>query len=322
MPRVDSGIPIVNNAISAMLPAATPAASANPMQIWIAIGAYIWVAGLAIMLIYSVVSIILLRRRLRGATFIRDNIYEAGNLKTPFVIGLFRPKIYIPAGLTGEELRYILLHERIHIRRHDHVIKMFAYFVLCLHWFNPLAWAAFFLMSTDMEMSCDEHVMKELGENVRNEYSMSLVRVATGQRIPNSSPLAFGEGGMKGRIKRVLNFKKPSRIIIAAAVALVAVLTVCLATNKIGVPDEPPKITIRSGSTEIFYVVGKNKWNDAIYDREDNFIAQKERIFNRDMPYIKNGARSPFHLAETNRQHYSFGIILMSMGTPNGKQEM
>ncbi len=231
-PRIDSGITIIDNAVSAALPGATPVASVNPLQVWIAVGSYIWLFGVAIMLIYSFVSIVILKNKLRSAALIEGNLYEADNLMTPFVIGLFRPKIYIPVGLTGDESSYIILHEQTHVKRRDHAVKMFAYLVLCLHWFNPLAWVAFILMSADMEMSCDERVMKELGGEIKNAYSLSLVRLAAGRKILNGSPLAFGEGGMKERIKNVLNFKKPSRVIITLAIALVAMLSVGFALNR------------------------------------------------------------------------------------------
>ncbi len=289
VPRIDSGIPFVNNAVSSVLPAATPAASVNPLQIWLAVSSYIWLFGVIAMLIYSLVSIALLKRRLQAASPLEGNLYEADNLKTPFVIGLFMPKIYIPAGLSEEESRYIILHERTHIRRNDHVVKMFAYLVLCLHWFNPFAWAAFVLMGADMEMSCDERVMKELGEDIKNAYSLSLVRVAAGHKILNGSPLAFGEGGMKERIKNVLNFKKHSRRIIVVAVALVVVLSVGFAVSRSTSPKEPPKIIIQYDGNEINWIVGKNKWNGSIYDREDNFKLIMSGTTTGELPYIKNG---------------------------------
>ncbi|WP_349947956.1 M56 family metallopeptidase [Lacrimispora sp. BS-2] len=232
VPRIDSGITVIDNAISAALPAATPVTSINPLQIWIFIGTCIWLFGIAVMLIYSFVSIVVIKRSLCGATLIEGNLYEADNLKTPLVIGLFKPKIYIPAGLTNEEQRYIVLHEQTHIRRHDHAVKMFAYLVLCLHWFNPLVWAAFVLMSADMEMSCDESVIRKLGGEIKSAYSLSLVRVAAERKILNGGPLAFGEGGMKERIKNVLNFKKPSKIIITLAIMLVTVLSLGFAVNR------------------------------------------------------------------------------------------
>jgi beta-lactamase regulating signal transducer with metallopeptidase domain len=216
--------------------------------------AIVWLAGIAAMSVYGAVSIVLLRRGLRGAALAEDGAYEVETLKTPFVIGLFRPRIYIPSGLTGEERRYIVLHERTHIRRGDHIVKMFSWFVLCLHWFNPLVWAAFLLMGTDMEMSCDERVMKELGGNIKHDYSLSLVRMAAGRRILNGSPPAFGEGGVKERVKNILNFKKPSRIIIVAAVALAAALMVGLAVN--GGASNVRSITLKLVGTEDGWRVG------------------------------------------------------------------
>lgn len=232
IPRVDSGIMVADNAVSHVLPAATPVASVNPMQVWQTVGAYLWLVGIAALLIYSVVSIILLKRQLRGTVLSEGNIYEAENLKTPFVLGFIRPKIYIPAGLYTEEKSYIILHERTHIRRFDHVVKLFAFLVLCIHWFNPLVWIAFILMTADMEMSCDERVLKEMGGDIKKAYSTSLLSMATGRHLINGSPLAFGEGNIKERIKNVLNFKKPAAWVIAVSVLLVAALSVGFATNR------------------------------------------------------------------------------------------
>jgi len=211
IPRIDSGIPIVNNAVNNavnnVLPVTTPYYSANPLQIWITVSAWIWLIGAVAMVLYGVVSFIILKSKMKNSALQETNIYEADNIKSPFVLGILSPKIYLPVGLLGHERKYILLHEQIHIRRRDHIVKFVAYFILCLHWFNPLAWLAFWLMGADMEMSCDERVVKELGGDISEDYSMSLVRIATGRRIIVGSPLAFGEGGMKERVKRVLNFK-------------------------------------------------------------------------------------------------------------------
>ena len=158
---------------------------------------YIWSFGSVALLVYGIASFIRLKRKMRGAVHVVCNAYDAENLKSPFVLGIFKPKIYLPVGLSEHERRYILLHEQTHIRRRDHIVMFAAYIVLCLHWFNPLAWVAFLLMSADMEMSCDERVMKESGGDIRDDYAMSLVRIATGKRILNGSPLAFGKGDMK-----------------------------------------------------------------------------------------------------------------------------
>ena len=196
IPRIDSGIPFVNNVISSVLPAATPATSNTPLQIWTAIGAWVWIISVVVMFIYGVVSFIILKRKMSKATRIKANICEAANIKSPFVLGVFKPRIYLPLGLSEQERSYIILHEQTHIKRCDHIVKFAAYFVLCLHWFNPLVWVAFLLMGVDMEMSCDEHVLKEMGSETKKDYSLSLLSLATERRFAGGSPLAFGEGGI------------------------------------------------------------------------------------------------------------------------------
>jgi beta-lactamase regulating signal transducer with metallopeptidase domain len=233
IPRIDSGVTIVDNVISGSLPAPILGASVNPLQIWTAIGTYVWLIGAVIMMIYGVVSYVLLKHKMRTAVRVEENIYEADNIQSPFVLGIIPPKIYIPLSLAISERSYIILHERTHIRRKDYIVKFAAYFILCLHWFNPLAWVAFLLMGVDMEMSCDECVLKELGGDTKKEYSMLLLSMATDRRIINGSPLAFGEGGVKERIKNILNFKKTSRVAIAAAVVLAVMLSVGFAVNKV-----------------------------------------------------------------------------------------
>lgn len=237
IPRIDSGIPFVNNAVSSVLPAATPAASVNPLQIWIAIGAWVWIVGVAVLLIYGVVSFLILKRKMSEVAHIKANIYEAENIKSPFVLGVFRPRIYFPVGLSEQEKSYITLHEQTHIRRHDHIVKFAAYFVLCLHWFNPFAWVAFLLMGVDMEMSCDERVLKEMGVATKKAYSLSLLSLATDRRIIGGSPLAFGEGGIRVRIKNVISYKKPAFWVIIIAILACVIVAICFMTNPVDEQD-------------------------------------------------------------------------------------
>jgi len=230
-PQINSGIEVVDSFISQSLPAPAVGASVNPLQIYTEIGAYIWVLGIMVLLIYSVVSVVLLKKQLKNAQLIEQNIFEAKNLRTPFVLGLIRPKIYLPVGLNATERSYILLHEQTHIKRKDHIIKVLALLILSVHWFNPLAWIAFMLMGTDMELSCDERVLKEMDEEIKKSYANSLLSLATGRHILNGSPLAFGEGNVKGRIKNVLNYRKPTFWIILSALVIVAIVSVGLLTN-------------------------------------------------------------------------------------------
>ena len=231
-PEITTGITAVNNAVNPLLPAATPQVSANPMQIWIFIGAAVWCLGMVLLLAYSLISLIRLKRRLRTATILEGRVWQSENVRSPFILGLIRPRIYIPYGLGGTERGYVLEHERAHIRRGDHIVKILAYFILCLHWFNPLVWLSYYLMTRDMETSCDERVLSR-DPGIGADYSATLLSFATGGRFPAPSPLAFGESGVKGRIKNALRWKKPKLwVSITALVLCIAVVAACAANPK------------------------------------------------------------------------------------------
>lgn len=200
--------------------------------------AIVWALGVCAMLIYGTASYIRLRRSLVGNIALEGNIRLADGINSPFVLGIFRPKIYLPSDICEGEREYIVLHERQHIRRGDHVFKALAFIALSLHWFNPLAWLAFVLAGRDMEMSCDEAVLKRLGEGVRADYSASLLRFASGRRGALSVPLAFGESGIKGRIRNLLCWKRPRAWMSAAAALLCAVVLAACAVNPVA--DDGP----------------------------------------------------------------------------------
>ncbi len=229
-PRVYVGTPAVSETISRSLPAATPLDSANPMQIWIAVGTALWLTGIAALLLYGLISYVNLRRRLAGAVRAGEGVSETDAVRAPFILGLLRPVIYLPVGLEEEKLRYVLAHERFHIRRGDHAVKLFAYLLLCVHWFDPLVWLAFFLMGRDMEMRCDEAVLS--AENgITKPYSMTLLSFATARRFPSPSPLAFGETGVKQRIQNALRWRSPKTWVTVAAALLCAVAVAACAVN-------------------------------------------------------------------------------------------
>ena len=192
-----------------------------------------WLVGIAGMLLYSSISYLKIRKKVRIAVPLRSNIWIADDIKSPFVIGFLKPKIYLPNNLGEQEQEYIILHEQHHIRRLDHVIKTMAFLALTIHWFNPLVWVAFILACKDMEMSCDEAVIRKLGENVRAEYSASLLTLATGHRIIAGTPLAFGEGDTKGRIKNLAKWKKPAVWVLVLTIIICLILGVCLLTDRV-----------------------------------------------------------------------------------------
>lgn len=212
-------------------------------DVYILFGQYVWIAGIAAMLLHSMISYIKLRRKLQIAVPLRENIYIADDIQSPFVIGFIRPKIYLPCGLDGKEQEYIILHEQHHIRRFDHICKALAFLALCIHWFNPLVWLAFVLAGRDMEMSCDEAVVREMGDGIRAEYSSSLLALATGHRIIAGTPLAFGEGNARERIQNLGKWKQPVLWAVVAASAVCILMTVCLVTDPTDSSERTRQIT-------------------------------------------------------------------------------
>ncbi len=195
------------------------------------IAAYVWLAGASVMAIYSVVQYLTLRRRLVGAAPYWEEIYLADHITTPFVLGVLRPRVYLPSETPEGERAFIIAHERHHIRRHDPLWKLLGYAALCLHWFNPLVWLAFALAGKDMEMSCDEAVIRHLGEDVRAEYSQALLRLATHKKIITGMPLAFGEGDTKGRVMNMAKWKEPKLWVSLICLLLCTAILVACAVN-------------------------------------------------------------------------------------------
>lgn len=230
-PQVNLGINELNQAINSSLPAVTPMASANPMQIILFLSSVVWVLGILSLMIYSVVSYRLLHRNVRTAMRLKDNIFECETIQSPFVLGILKPRIYLPIGFPESEKSYILKHEEIHIQRFDYLIKPLAFLVLCVHWFNPLVWISFILMTKDMEMSCDERVLRDMGSEIKKDYSSSLLSLAVSRKIISGSPLAFGESNVKSRIKNVLNYRRPTFWAVVLAVGVILVLSVGLMAN-------------------------------------------------------------------------------------------
>lgn len=192
---------------------------------------HLWAFGAAVLAAFQGVQLLRLRRRLIGAAHLRENIFLVDHIPAPFVLGLVRPKIYLPSALTEAERPYIILHEQHHIRRGDHIFKLLALIALCLHWFNPLVWLAFGLASRDMELSCDEAVLRRAGADIRAAYCTSLLRCSGGQSMALLAPLAFGARAARARIQNVMRYRKPARWSVAASILACLCLTACLASN-------------------------------------------------------------------------------------------
>ena len=238
-PRVTLPIPQLSEALNEALPAADPLSSVNPMQVWTFLGAWLWLLGLAALLTWGVVSYARLARRLRTAVRLEEGVFQSEAVGSPFLMGYLRPRIYIPYGLEGERLDYVLAHERFHIARRDYLVKLLAFLILAVHWFNPLAWLAFYLMGRDMELRCDEAVLGRTPAKPA-DYSETLLSFAAGGRFPRPGPLAFGETGVKARIKNALRWRQPRLWVTVAAAILVILAVAACAANPADRPRETP----------------------------------------------------------------------------------
>ena len=210
---------ISGGTVQNVVPTVTPTVETSENVI-LTVLAVVWLCGVAFMLTYMLISYICLRMRVRESAFLRDNIYECDSIRTPFILGVFCPKIYLPSSINQADAELVIAHERAHLRRFDHVWKPLGFLILALHWFNPLIWLAYVLLCRDIELACDEKVIKQLGADVKKPYSEALVNCSVPRRAIAACPLAFGEVGVKTRIKNVLNYKKPAFWIIIVSLVL------------------------------------------------------------------------------------------------------
>ena len=211
------------------------------LEFWAAVA---WLSGVAVMLLYSLLSYLLLRRKVRVSLRQTENIYFCDGVETPFILGVFRPKIYLPSGMDPSQIAYVTAHEKAHLKRKDHWWKPLGFALLALHWFNPVLWVAYVLLCRDIELACDEKVVKHADDSYRAGYSRALVDCSVRRRSIMACPLAFGEVGVKARIKSVLHYKKPAIWIILAAVLLCGVVAVCLLTDPVRSVDAKMEVFI------------------------------------------------------------------------------
>ena len=193
----------------------------------------VWYAGIAAMSLYTLISFFILRRKLRTAIILRDNLYQCETVSSPFVLGILKPKIYLPYGMDDQNFSHVIAHELAHICRKDHWWKPLGFLLLSIHWFNPLMWIAYILLCRDIELACDEKVIAELGNEQRADYTQALVACAVNRRMIAACPLAFGEVGVKDRVRSIMNYRKPTFWIILLAVIVCVIVAVCFLTNPV-----------------------------------------------------------------------------------------
>ena len=233
-PTITSGVEFIDNAVNPSLSesfAAAPLASVNPLYVWTYLAGWVWLIGLAAMLAYALVSYLRLRRRVSASIPLWENIYVCDEVPSPFILGIVRPRIYLPSALDEAQRGSVLSHERAHLARRDHWWKPLGFALLAVYWFNPLLWLAYTLLCRDIELACDERVLRGMDAGQVKAYSSALLACSVPRRMLAACPLAFGEVGVGARVKNALRYKKPAFWVIAASVAVCVVVAVCFLTN-------------------------------------------------------------------------------------------
>lgn len=244
-PQIHTGLSSIDTAVNPVLPPAV-GASMNPWQLVLALAWCVWLAGVGAMLLYFFLSTLRVRRSVREAVPDSKNVYLCDRISTPFLFGIVHPRIYLPSDTPNEARDYILAHENVHLQRGDHIWKPLGFLLLSVYWFQPLMWVSYWLLCRDLEAVCDERVIRGLTGDGRANYSQALLRCAARERV-RVCPVAFGEGNVKGRVKRVLRYKKPAVWVVALSVAACAALAVCFLTD----PKEAPPAAVPAPTVEV-----------------------------------------------------------------------
>ncbi len=233
-PTITSGVSVIDNAVNPSLSehfAAVPTASVNPLYVWAYLAGWVWLIGLGAMLLYALVSYLRLRRRVSVSLPIQDHIYLCDAISSPFILGVVKPHIYLPSGLDEVQRQNVLAHEQAHLARRDHWWKPLGFALLAVYWFNPVLWLAYTLLCRDIELACDERVIRTMDESAVKTYSTVLLACSMPRKAVITCPLAFGEVGVKERVRNALHYKKPAFWVVAASVTVCVVVAVCFLTN-------------------------------------------------------------------------------------------
>ena len=235
-PHFESGVTIIDNQVNDYLGGNYFEGVTRPTGYFVDITtilAIVWLVGILVILLYTIISYFRVKNKISTAIILRDNIFQSENVVSPFVLGIIKPKIYLPFNMDDQDMEHVIAHEQAHIHRKDHLWKPFGFLVLTLHWFNPLMWLGYVLLCRDIELACDEKVVKEFNNEQKADYSQALLTCSVKRRVISACPLAFGEVGVKNRVKSVLSYKKPSFWIIVVAVVASIVVAVCFLTSPV-----------------------------------------------------------------------------------------
>lgn len=267
-PKIHTGVYALNSTINPLLSehlaqghsvsdVPVPGANGSPMQLVVCVATIVWLAGMAVMFAYSTCAYLWLRHKVKISLCYRDNIFFCDTIATPFVFGFIKPRIYLPSGMAGDGIEYVIAHETAHLKRKDHWWKTLAFFLLSVYWFHPLLWLAYLLFSRDMERACDEKVIRGMGDEAKKGYAETLVSCSLQKRMLFVCPLAFGEVGVKNRVKSVLNYKKPAFLVVAVTMVAGLLVAVCFLTNPVTEKDRlADPIRIIGGDDGVISIIG------------------------------------------------------------------
>ncbi|MBR5515723.1 MAG: hypothetical protein IKU52_05930 [Clostridia bacterium] len=264
-PHIYTGVSALNSTINPVLSqsmAATPEYSANPMQIFMAVASQVWIVGIILMLIYAIFSYLRIYLKIKESLEIKKGIYLCDRVSAPFIFGVIKPKIIILSSMKDEDMEYVIAHEISHIKRLDHIWKPLGFLLLSVYWFNPVLWLAYIFLCRDIELACDEKVVARMNDEEKKAYSNALINCSSRQRLVSACPVAFGEVGVKGRIKSVLNYKKPAFWIIIVA------LIMCIAAGVFFLTDPLDK-DIEGSKERFFRGTIISVYNDSILVKVD-----------------------------------------------------
>ena len=239
-PAIDSGVVVIDQMVNDnMMESLTPQAgnSANPVQVHLFVQENLWCLGMVVMVLWALISYFRLKKKVAASIHVGNGIYICDYINTPFILGFFRPRIYLPSALEPDSASHVLAHERSHIARKDHWWKPFGYLLLTLHWFNPVLWLAYILLCRDIELACDEKVIRDMEAPQKKAYSEALLNCSVNRHMIAACPLAFGEVGVKERVKTVLNYKKPAFWVVLIAIAALIITAVCFLTDPVKKDD-------------------------------------------------------------------------------------
>ena len=281
-PEMNTEIPILNHALDSVFQESNvtvaPEKEINIMKMFVLVVSKVWFVGIFVMLAYTMVSYIRLKRKVGTAVLLQDNIFQSENIASPFVLGIIRPRIYLPFQMNEQDMKHVVSHEQAHIRRKDHLWKPLGFLILTIHWFNPLLWLGYILLCRDIELACDEKVIKEFDNEQKADYSQALLSCSVNRRMIAACPLAFGEVSVKDRVKTVLNYRKPAFWIIMVAILASVIVAVCFLTNPRTTLNEELSLFVDMQIAEQHYSEGHT---------DNHFIVTHHKVLEVDKSFNK-----------------------------------